>query len=185
MNSIRDLEKEYEKNKLPEIRSGDSVLVHQKIREKDKDRIQIFEGLVIKRRGGKGLSGTFTVRKIAVGGIGVERTFLLHSPAISKIQISKKGKVRKAQLYYIRRKQLKSLKIKEKKEYQGIKEWEEEKKVEEVQKDERKESTKEEKPKEGEPEEEKDKKEVKDNKEKEKKEESSEKTDKKQTKNDN
>lgn len=128
MNPIKDLEKEYGKNKLPEIRSGDSVLVHQKIREKDKDRIQIFEGLVIKRRGGKGLSGTFTVRKIAVGGIGVERTFLLHSPAISKIQVVKKGKVRRAQLYYVRRKQLKSLKIKEKKEYQGIKEWEEEKK---------------------------------------------------------
>lgn len=179
MNPIKDLEKEYGKNKLPEIRSGDSVLVHQKIREKDKDRIQIFEGLVIKRRGGKGLSGTFTVRKIAVGGIGVERTFLLHSPAISKIQVVKKGKVRRAQLYYVRRKQLKSLKIKEKKEYQGIKEWEEEKKVEEVQKDERKENPKEEKPKE-----EKDKKEVEDNKDKEKKEESIKQGEKK-TQNDN
>jgi large subunit ribosomal protein L19 len=128
MNLIQELEKEYQKNKLPEIRSGDTVRIHQKIKEKDKVRIQVLEGLVIKRRGGKGLSGSFTVRKIAVGGIGVERTFLLHSPAVSKIQVVKKGKVRKAQLYYIRRKQLKSLKLKERKEYQGIKEWEEEKK---------------------------------------------------------
>ena len=128
MNLIQELEKEYQKNKLPEIRSGDTVRIHQKIKEKDKVRIQVLEGLVIKRRGGKGLSGSFTVRKIAVGGIGVERTFLLHSPAVSKIQVVKKGKVRKAQLYYIRRKQLKSLKLKERKEYQGKKEWEEEKK---------------------------------------------------------
>jgi large subunit ribosomal protein L19 len=144
MDLIKELEQEYMKKKLPEIRSGDTVCVHQKIHEKDKKKTQIFEGLVIKRRGGKGLSGTFTVRKIASGGIGVERIFPLHSPLISKIQIIKKGKVRRAQLYYIRRKHLKSLKLKEKKEYRGIKEWEEEIKKPEPKKE--KEEKKEEKP---------------------------------------
>lgn len=125
-NLIQSVAEEYVKKNLPEIQAGDTVRVHLKISEKDKTRIQVFEGLVIRRRGGNGLSGTFTVRKIAVDGIGVERTFLLHSPLISKIQVIKKGKVRRAQLYYIRRRQLKSLKLKERKEYKGIREWEEE-----------------------------------------------------------
>jgi large subunit ribosomal protein L19 len=131
MKAIKELEDEYTKKKLPEIAPGDTVRVHQKIKEKDKTRIQIFEGLVISRHGGQGLSGSFTVRKIAADGIGVERTFPLHSPLLSKIQIIKKGKVRRAKLFYVRRKQLKSLKLKERKEYQGLTSWEEEKKKEE------------------------------------------------------
>ena len=122
---IQEIEKEYLKKKLPILRSGDTVKVNQKILEGDKERTQIFEGLIIKRRGGNGLSGTFTVRKIAAGGIGVERTFSLHSPLITKITILKKGHVKQAQLYYIREKYLKSFKLKEKKEYKGITEWEE------------------------------------------------------------
>lgn len=127
---MKNLLKEYTKEKLPEINPGDTISIHQKINEKGKTRIQIFEGVVIKRHGGKGLSGTFTVRKISADGIGVEKIFFLHSPIISKITILKKGKTRRSQLYYIRRKQLKSLKLKEKKEFQGIKEWEEENKEE-------------------------------------------------------
>jgi len=134
MDAVKELEKEYIKKDMPDIRSGDTVKIHQKIHEKGKDRIQIFEGLVIRRHGGKGLSGTFTVRKIAADGIGVERNFFLHSPTISKIQVVKKGKVRRAQLYYIRRKQLKSLKLKERKDYQGIKDWEEAEKPKDEQK---------------------------------------------------
>jgi len=126
MNPIKELEKKYQKENLPEIKSGDTVAVHLKIKEKDKTRIQVFEGIVIKRRGGNGLSGTFTVRKIGADGIGVERTFFLHSPVIAKIKIIKKGKVKRSQLYYLRQRHIKQLKLKEKKEYRGILEWEEE-----------------------------------------------------------
>jgi large subunit ribosomal protein L19 len=132
MKAIQELENEYTKKKLPDISAGDTVHIHQKIKEKDKTRTQIFEGLVISRHGGRGVSATLTVRKIAADGIGVERTFPLHSPVISKIEIMKKGKVKRAKLFYIRRKQLKSLKLKERKEYQGIKTWEENKKIDEV-----------------------------------------------------
>jgi large subunit ribosomal protein L19 len=90
------------KTDIPDIRPGSVVRVHQKIKEGDKERIQIFEGMVIKRSGGKGLDGTYTVRKISEG-IGVEKIFPLHSPVVAKIDIVKQSKVRRANLSFVRR----------------------------------------------------------------------------------
>ena len=87
---------------LPDIRPGDTVRVSQKIREGDKERIQAFEGLVIARKHGKGITSTITVRRI-ISGIGAERIFPLHSPTIEKIEILKRGRVRRAKLYYLRK----------------------------------------------------------------------------------
>ncbi len=86
---------------LPEFRVGDVVRVHQRIRESGKERIQVFEGIVIAKKHGSGLSGTFTVRRIA-SGVGVERIFPLHSPLIVKIERTRSSKVRQAKLYYLR-----------------------------------------------------------------------------------
>lgn len=94
--------KKYGKNNAPQLRGGDTVRVHQKIKEGEKERVQLFEGLVIAVKHGKGLDGTFTVRKIAVGGIGVERTYPLHSPNILKVDRLKTAKVSRAKLYYMR-----------------------------------------------------------------------------------
>lgn len=87
--------------KLPEIRPGYTIIVYQKIKEGEKERIQPFKGLVIAKKHGTGINGTITVRKIS-GGIGVERTFPLHSPRINKIEIVGKAKVRRAKLYFLR-----------------------------------------------------------------------------------
>jgi len=89
------------KKELPDIRPGDTVKVYQKIKEKNKERIQIFEGLVLARKHGKGISSTITVRKV-ISGVGVEKIFPVHSPAIEKIEIIKRSKVRRAKLYYLR-----------------------------------------------------------------------------------
>lgn len=89
------------KKDLPQLKSGQTVRVHQKIKEAGKERIQPFEGLIIATKHGRGLDGTFTVRKIAEG-VGVERTYPLHSPTIDKIEILKTSKVRRAKLYYMR-----------------------------------------------------------------------------------
>ena len=97
---------------LPEIRSGYTVRVHQKIKEGDKERIQIFEGLVIARKHGRGINSTITVRKISQG-VGIERIFPIHSPTIEKIEVVKKHKVRRAKLYYIRQKSAKEARLKE------------------------------------------------------------------------
>src|SRR3954463_86897 len=86
---------------LPEFGPGYTVKVHQKIKEGDKERVQLFEGLVIARKGGTGANATFTVRKIA-SGIGVERIYPLHSPNIAKLEVVKEGDVRRAKLYYVR-----------------------------------------------------------------------------------
>ncbi|MFH1820470.1 MAG: 50S ribosomal protein L19 [Candidatus Nealsonbacteria bacterium] len=86
---------------IPDIRPGDSVRITQKIKEGDKERDQIFEGLVIARKHGKGMESTITVRKI-VSGVGIEKIFPLHSPAIEKMSIVKRGKVRRAKLYFLR-----------------------------------------------------------------------------------
>lgn len=108
---IAEITKEYMKNDVPEFRPGDTVKVFVKIKEGDKERIQLFEGLVIKRRGG-GISETFTVRKISYG-VGVERTFPVNAPIIDKIQVVRKGKVRRAKLNYIRTLSAKAARIKE------------------------------------------------------------------------
>ena len=89
------------KKEVSDIRPGDTVRIHQKIKEGDKERIQVFEGLVLARKHGKGISATITVRRI-ISGIGVERIFPIHSPVIEKIEILKKAKVRRAKLYYLR-----------------------------------------------------------------------------------
>jgi len=87
--------------KLPELRPGDTIKVHQKIKEGDKERIQIFEGVIIAKKHGKGISATITVRKV-VDGVGVERVFPIHSAAVEKFEVIKHGKARRAKLYYLR-----------------------------------------------------------------------------------
>jgi len=101
-NKIETFLQSHLKTDLPDIRSGDTVKVYQKIKEGDKEKTQIFEGLVIARKHGQEMGSTITVRKI-ISGVGVERIFPLHSPVIEKIEISKKGKVRRAKLYYLRK----------------------------------------------------------------------------------
>ena len=96
---------------LPTFRSGDTLRVHVRIVEGSRERIQVFEGVVIKRRGG-GISETFTVRKIS-SGVGVERTFPLHTPKIEKIEVKRRGKVRRAKLYYLRSLRGKAARIQE------------------------------------------------------------------------
>lgn len=103
--------KEYLKNDVPEFRPGDSVKVHVRIKEGDKERIQIFEGLVIGRQGG-GISETYTVRKIS-SGVGVERTFPVHSPLVAKIEVTRRGVVRRAKINYVRKLSAKAARIKE------------------------------------------------------------------------
>ncbi len=112
---MQDLIAEITKDQLrtdhPEFRAGDNVRVHVKVVEGSRERIQVFEGVVIKRQNG-GISETFTVRKISYG-VGVERTFPLHSPRIDKIEVTRRGKVRRAKLYYLRNLQGKAARIKE------------------------------------------------------------------------
>ncbi|RLB68439.1 MAG: 50S ribosomal protein L19, partial [Deltaproteobacteria bacterium] len=99
MNIISDIEKDMMKNNLPDFKAGDTVKVHVKIKEGEKERIQIFQGIVISKRKGT-TNATFTVRKISYG-IGVERIFLLHSPIIDKIEVISIGNVRRAKIYYL------------------------------------------------------------------------------------
>jgi|GEM_PF-59001 len=99
---IKNIEKKQIKGTTPDIRVGETVKVHYKIREGNKERVQVFEGLVIACKNGRAIQGSFTVRKV-VSGVGVERTFPLHSPWIVKIERVKSGKVRRAKLYFVRR----------------------------------------------------------------------------------
>ena len=103
MNPLIEFAKIQLRSDLPDIRPGDTVKISQKIKEGDKERVQPFEGLVIARKHGRGISATITVRKVA-GGIGVERIFPIHSPTIQKVEVLKRSKVRRAKLYYIREK---------------------------------------------------------------------------------
>jgi len=111
MDVITNLEREQMRIDLPAFRSGDSIRVHTRIKEGDKERIQIFQGVVIRKRKG-GLGATFTVRKISYG-VGVERIFPLHSPNIDRIEVLTRGKVRRARLYYMRKLRGKAARIKE------------------------------------------------------------------------
>ncbi len=112
MNIIENLEKEHMRVDIPDFKPGDTVRVHARIKEGEKERVQIFEGLVIRKRKGK-TGATFTVRKMSYG-IGVERIFPLHSPTIDKIEIITRGKVRRGRLYYMRGLKGKAARIKEK-----------------------------------------------------------------------
>lgn len=111
MDVIRLIEEEQMKSEIVDFRPGDTVKVHVKVVEGGRERIQVFEGVVIKRRGG-GMRETFTVRRISYG-VGVERTFPLHSPRIDKIEVTRRGKVRRARLFYLRKLRGKAARIKE------------------------------------------------------------------------
>ena len=113
MNVIDELEKSQMRMDIPAFRSGDTVRVHSRITEGDKERIQVYEGIVIARKGG-GSKETFTVRKVSYG-VGVERIFPLHSPQIGKIEVVRLGKVRRAKLYYLRDLRGKAARISERK----------------------------------------------------------------------
>ena len=111
MDVIKAIEYEQLKNAIPEIKVGNTVRVHVRIKEGNKERIQVFEGIVIKKQGG-GLNETFTVRKISYG-VGVEKTFLIHSPLVEKVEVVRVGKARRAKLYYLRERTGKASKTKE------------------------------------------------------------------------
>nr|WP_296153560.1 50S ribosomal protein L19 [uncultured Peptoniphilus sp.] len=113
MDIIKSIEQEQLKDNVPEFKAGDTVVVNYRIIEGSRERIQAFEGTVIKRQGG-GVGETFTVRRLSYG-VGVERTFPVHSPRIADIKVVKRGKVRRAKLYYLRSRQGKAAKVKEKK----------------------------------------------------------------------
>ena len=112
MDIIKSIEHEQLKNKIPDLRVGNTVKVHVRIKEGNKERIQVFEGIIIKKQGG-GLNETFTVRKTSYG-VGVEKTFLVHSPLVEKVELVRVGKARRAKLYYLRDRVGKAAKTKEK-----------------------------------------------------------------------
>ena len=112
MNILDSIAQDYLKNEIPAFNVGDTVKVHVKIKEGNRERIQVFEGFVLKKQNG-GVSETFTVRKIS-SGVGVEKTFPLHSPKIEKIEVTRKGSVRRAKLNYMRERTGKAAKIKTK-----------------------------------------------------------------------
>jgi len=113
MDWVKMVEARELKEKPPAFAVGDTVRVHVRIKEGEKERIQIFEGMVIARRGG-GASASFTVRKIS-DGIGVERIFPLHSPILDKVEVTRQGRVRRSKLYYLRDRRGKSARVQEKK----------------------------------------------------------------------
>lgn len=111
MDIIKSIEHEQLKNKIPDLKIGDTVRVHQKIKEGNRERIQVFEGIIIKKQNG-GVNATFTVRKLSYG-VGVEKTFLVHSPLVEKVEVVRVGKARRAKLYYLRDRIGKAAKTKE------------------------------------------------------------------------
>ena len=111
MDIIKSIEHEQLKNKIPELKVGNTVKVHVRIKEGNKERIQVFEGIIIKVQGG-GVNQTFTVRKTSYG-VGVEKTFLIHSPLVEKVELVRVGKARRARLFYLRDRVGKSAKTKE------------------------------------------------------------------------
>ena len=115
MKSTDLVDNQYLRTDLPEFGPGDEVKVHVKVVEGNKERVQVFQGNVIGRQGG-GLQETYTVRKLSYG-VGVERTFPLHTPTVSKIEVVKRGDVRRAKLYYLRDRVGKAAKVREKREF--------------------------------------------------------------------
>jgi large subunit ribosomal protein L19 len=118
MDKLKLAEQTIITDEYPEFKTGDTVNVHYKVREGDKERIQKFEGLVISRRG-SGANQTFMVRKVSAGNIGVERIFPLFSPFIAKIKLKRQGDIKRSKLYYLRERQGKSARIKEKEQNQN------------------------------------------------------------------
>ena len=114
MEALRVIEAPFLKDGLPDFRAGDTVRVHVKVVEGNKERNQVFQGVVIGRKGG-GIRETFTARKVS-GGVGVERVFPLHSPSIDRIEVVRRGRVRRAKLYYLRDLQGKAARIRERRE---------------------------------------------------------------------
>ena len=112
MNIIENLEREQMRVDIPDFKTGDTIKVHARIKEGEKERIQVFQGVVIRKRRGQ-TGATFTVRKVSYG-VGVERIFPLHSPNIDKVEIVTRGKVRRGKLYYLRNLRGKAARIKEK-----------------------------------------------------------------------
>jgi large subunit ribosomal protein L19 len=112
MNAIAEIERKYAKPALPQVQSGDTVRVHQLIKEGQKQRIQVFEGVVIRRHRMNSVTATITVRRIA-SGVGVEKTFLLHSPNVAKVEILRRAKVRRNFLSFLRERRGKSARLKE------------------------------------------------------------------------
>ncbi len=111
MDIIKSIEHEQMKSKIPTLKVGDTVKVHVRVKEGNRERIQVFEGIIIKIQGG-GVNQTFTVRRISYG-VGVEKTFLIHSPAVEKVEVVRVGKARRAKLFYLRDRVGKSAKTKE------------------------------------------------------------------------
>lgn len=114
MNKLQEIESAYLRSDIPDFRAGDTVKVHVKVSEGDKERIQLFQGVVIGRKG-DGTRESFTVRKMS-GGIGVERIFPLHSPVIDKVELVRHGRVRRAKLYYLRDLRGKAARIEERRD---------------------------------------------------------------------
>ena len=114
MNTLDALDADSLRSDIPEFRPGDTVKVHVRVVEGNRSRIQVFQGVVIRRQGG-GIRETFTVRKVSFG-VGVERTFPVHTPVVEKIEVVTRGDVRRAKLYYLRELRGKAAKIKEKRE---------------------------------------------------------------------
>ena len=114
MNRTDVVERDYLRDEVPDFRVGDTVKVHVRVVEGERERVQVFEGIVIRRRG-SGLSQTFTVRKLSFG-VGVERTFPVHSPMLAKVEVVSRGAVRRAKLYYLRQRIGKKAKVKEKRQ---------------------------------------------------------------------
>lgn len=123
MKQVETITKDQLKEGLPGVRPGDTVKVYQKIKEKGKERLQAFEGVVLARKHGKGINATITVRKV-IGGVGVEKIFPIHTPTVGKIEVIKRGKVRRAKLYYLRTAKGKKSRLK-RKEFAELLSWEE------------------------------------------------------------
>ena len=118
MNTLDALDAESLRDDIPDFRPGDTLKVHVRVVEGSRERVQLFQGVVIRRQGG-GIRETFTVRKVSFG-VGVERTFPVHSPNIERIEVATRGDVRRAKLYYLRELRGKKAKIKEKREKQPV-----------------------------------------------------------------
>jgi large subunit ribosomal protein L19 len=116
---IESVEQQDKKDDIPHFRTGDTIRVHQLVREGEKDRVQVFEGIVVAQKG-SGSGETVTVRKISIGGIGVEKIFPLHSPRIEKFELVNIGRVSRSKLYYLRDLQGKSARVQTKRERKGV-----------------------------------------------------------------